>query len=104
MAVLRKCFLFCISLVLVFFLPILVSAHPGRTDGDGGHTDHGSGEYHYHHGYPAHDQKHGNDVNDKWGTLTVFQIGYAPYGLNRISFRMLPASEHPHRADSGNAR
>lgn len=31
------------------------SAHPGRTDSNGGHTDHATGEYHYHHGYPAHD-------------------------------------------------
>lgn len=32
-----------------------VSAHPGGTDGSGGHTDRSTGEYHYHHGYPAHD-------------------------------------------------
>lgn len=32
-----------------------VSAHPGRTDSNGGHTDHSTGEYHYHHGYSAHD-------------------------------------------------
>ena len=29
-------------------------AHSGRTDGDGGHYDSSTGEYHYHHGYPAH--------------------------------------------------
>lgn len=40
----------CISL-----LAIVVSAHPGRTDYNGGHYDHSTGEYHYHHGYPAHD-------------------------------------------------
>ena len=40
----------CISL-----LAIVVSAHPGRTDSNGGHYDHSTGEYHYHHGYPAHD-------------------------------------------------
>lgn len=32
-----------------------VNAHPGKTDGSGGHTDHNTGEYHYHHGYPEHD-------------------------------------------------
>ena len=31
-----------------------VRAHSGRTDGSGGHTDSDTGEYHYHHGYPAH--------------------------------------------------
>lgn len=30
-------------------------AHGGRTDSNGGHTDHDTGEYHYHHGYSAHD-------------------------------------------------
>lgn len=29
-------------------------AHPGRTDSQGGHTDRTTGEYHFHHGYPAH--------------------------------------------------
>ena len=29
-------------------------AHPGRTDANNGHTDHSTGEYHYHHGRPAH--------------------------------------------------
>ena len=32
-----------------------VEAHSGKTDGKGGHTNHATGEYHYHHGYPAHD-------------------------------------------------
>lgn len=46
---------------LLLLLPLLISslilgvkAHPGRTDSNGGHTDHDTGEYHYHHGYPAH--------------------------------------------------
>lgn len=32
-----------------------VYAHPGKTDSNGGHTNHSTGEYHYHHGYSAHD-------------------------------------------------
>ena len=32
-----------------------VEAHSGKTDGKGGHTNHATGEYHYHHGYSAHD-------------------------------------------------
>lgn len=40
---------------LALTLPLLtVSAHPGRTDGNGGHTDSDTGDYHYHHGYEAH--------------------------------------------------
>ena len=44
--------------LLMFLLPsiiVAVYAHPGRTDGSGGHTDRSTGEYHYHHGYSAHD-------------------------------------------------
>ena len=48
----------CLTLfTLVFLLPLLsisVSAHPGKTDANGGHTNRSTGEYHYHHGYSAH--------------------------------------------------
>ena len=44
-----------IALAICLQLPVIALAHPGRTDSSGGHTDHDSGEYHYHHGYPAHD-------------------------------------------------
>lgn len=40
--------LFCIFLITISF------AHSGRTDSKGGHYDRSTGEYHYHHGYPAH--------------------------------------------------
>lgn len=51
----RKILLICFALCLMFLLVSPVFAHPGRTDGNGGHTDHDTGEYHYHHGYSAHD-------------------------------------------------
>lgn len=45
-------------LLLLLLALLLLSpaayAHPGRTDASGGHTDSATGEYHYHHGYPAH--------------------------------------------------
>ena len=44
-----------IALAICLQLPVIALAHPGGTDSSGGHTDHDSGEYHYHHGYPAHD-------------------------------------------------
>ena len=34
-------------------------AHSGRTDSNGGHTNHSTGEYHYHHGQPAHQHPNG---------------------------------------------
>lgn len=49
----RKFFVFLLIVLLV--TPCLAMAHPGRTDSNGGHTDSSTGEYHYHHGYPAHD-------------------------------------------------
>jgi hypothetical protein len=40
---------------LCFILFFTISyAHPGKTDNNGGHYDKSIGEYHYHHGYPAH--------------------------------------------------
>ena len=42
-----------ICCIILLFLPS-VSAHRGRTDSRGGHIDHSTGEYHYHHGYSAH--------------------------------------------------
>lgn len=33
--------------------------HSGGTDSQGGHYDHSTGEYHYHHGKPAHDHING---------------------------------------------
>ena len=64
----RGKFLFFTTLLLFLLLIIAVSAHPGRTDGAGGHTDHSTGEYHYHHGYPAHQHTNGEcpyDFDDK---------------------------------------
>lgn len=46
-----------ISFALVVLLSIIATysyAHPGRTDGSGGHINHSTGEYHYHHGYSEH--------------------------------------------------
>lgn len=44
-------FIIVFSLLLSFQIGF---AHPGDTDSNGGHWNHSTGEYHYHHGYPAH--------------------------------------------------
>lgn len=41
--------------LLLFAVASTALAHPGRTDGSGGHYNRSTGEYHYHHGYPEHD-------------------------------------------------
>lgn len=67
---------FKISLILMSIVVIIlgscvaVFAHPGKTDSDGGHFDRSTGEYHYHHGYPAHQHENGTcpydfDNNEK---------------------------------------
>lgn len=47
-------------LLCLIFSSISVFAHPGKTDGRGGHYNRSTGEYHYHHGYSAHQHK---DIN-----------------------------------------
>lgn len=62
-----KWLLFLISISAISFS---VYAHPGRTDADGGHYDRSTGEYHYHHGYPAHQHPDGicpYDFDDRTG-------------------------------------
>lgn len=53
----------CIVLLLVslllFSCAAISNAHSGGTDSEGGHWDHSTGEYHYHHGYPAHQHTDG---------------------------------------------
>lgn len=49
-------FLLCLVLVC---LPASSLAHSGRTDANGGHYDSSTGEYHYHHGYSAHQHPNG---------------------------------------------
>lgn len=44
-----------LCIVSLCLIPVTASAHPGRTDANGGHWDNSTGEYHYHHGYSAHD-------------------------------------------------
>lgn len=51
----RKTVIILVDIILLsVMLFVYVYAHSGRTDGAGGHYDRSSGEYHYHHGYPAH--------------------------------------------------
>jgi len=53
--IMKKRYVLLFVALLCLAIPCVALAHPGRTDEDGGHTDHSTGEYHYHHGYPAHD-------------------------------------------------
>ncbi len=48
-----------IALLFLVCCNTQVFSHSGRTDSYGGHFDRSTGEYHYHHGYPAHQHKNG---------------------------------------------
>lgn len=39
--------------------PLQILAHPRNLDANGGHYDNSTGEYHYHHGWPAHEHTNG---------------------------------------------
>ena len=61
-----------LALFLCFLLlvPVVAFAHPGNTDSRGGHFDRDTGEYHFHHGYPAHQHRNGQcpyDHDDRTG-------------------------------------
>lgn len=43
-----------IAVSVCLCLSAVAFAHSGGTDSSGGHIDHSTEEYHYHHGYPAH--------------------------------------------------
>lgn len=65
----KRRILFFISFLLLFGI-ISASAHPGKTDARGGHYNQSTGEYHFHHGYPAHQHTNGvcpYDYDDKTG-------------------------------------
>lgn len=50
----KRIFLIVACLLLAICITSVALAHSGRTDGSGGHWNHSTGEYHYHHGKPAH--------------------------------------------------
>ena len=55
-----------------------IYAHPGKTDSNGGHYDRSTGEYHYHHGYPAHQHPGGKcpyNYDDKTGANSGSSAG-----------------------------
>ena len=59
---LRRIPLVLLALLLLFGAAL---AHSGGTDSKGGHWNHSTGEYHYHHGKPAHQHPNGICPYDK---------------------------------------
>lgn len=61
---------FTIFVALLFCFSI-AAAHSGRTDSSGGHYNRSTGEYHYHHGKPAHQHPGGVCPYDNKGTSSA---------------------------------
>ena len=64
----KRILIFVLSILLILAACVPVSAHSGNTDSNGGHYASSTGQYHYHHGYPAHQHKNGEcpyDFDDK---------------------------------------
>lgn len=55
----KRFFAFVCLGIIAFSLAVIGFAHPGGTDGSGGHYNRSTGEYHYHHGYPEHQHTNG---------------------------------------------
>jgi hypothetical protein len=55
----KKILVLLTALLLISLVTIMAYAHSGRTDSNGGHYDRSTGEYHYHHGRPAHRHPNG---------------------------------------------
>jgi hypothetical protein len=56
---LKKNFIIILTLFFLALLSLYGMAHGGGTDENGGLYDSNTGEYHYHHGYPAHQHRNG---------------------------------------------
>lgn len=55
----KKVFILAYSVIVALLSVIICFAHTGGTDSEGGHYNKSTGEYHYHHGYPAHQHDNG---------------------------------------------
>lgn len=60
----KKILCILISIITILSLTVLCFAHSGRTDANGGHFDHSTGEYHYHDGNSNHGIIEKNDETD----------------------------------------
>lgn len=76
-------------LLICLLIPTTASAHAGRTDSNGGHTNHATGEYHYHHGYSAHQHPDGvcpYDFDDQTGQSSGTSSGSSSSSIGSSSF------------------
>ena len=66
----KKALVLFAALLCFAFVTVDALAHAGKTDANGGHYDYSTGQYHYHHGYEAHQHRNGicpYDFDDRTG-------------------------------------
>ena len=73
-----------LTLIAFSLFSFTAFAHSGRTDSQGGHYDWSTGEYHYHHGYPAHKHPNG-ECPHKFDDKTAEQSTTSSVQKNNIS-------------------
>ena len=90
---------FITVLLLSFSFCLPVFAHSGGVDSNGGHYDSSTGEYHYHHGYSAHQHY---DINGD-GTIDCpyesTQLGITASKATSTSKIITPAKNEPETWD-----
>ena len=69
---------FIVALFVSLVLIAPSAAHSGKTDAAGGHTNHSTGEYHYHHGQPAHQHPGGVCPYEQESTNTESEGAFVP--------------------------
>lgn len=75
------------AVLCLLLLLTCASAHQGRTDSNGGHWNRATGEYHYHHGYEAHQHPNGicpYSYNNQTDTASTSAPSSAP-SINTMS-------------------
>lgn len=81
----------CLILLLLALLPAYAAASPGGTDANGGHYNHKTGLYHYHHGYPEH--QHENGICPYTGKVWELKIPEYPATLAEWQAQKHPEGE-----------
>ena len=90
-------------IIAVVLIPVFALAHGGRTDSNGGHTNRDTGEYHYHHGYSAHQHPNGVCPYESKNTVAEsYQATPSPTKTPEITYNIEPnkvavATETPTR-------
>ena len=90
------------ALLALLLCGTVALAHPGSTDVAGGHYNRSTGEYHYHHGYPAHQHPSGvcpygfDDRTDRnSGTSSGSTSDDGPYVLPQLKDEASPSQDMP---------